>query len=53
MSPLFKSVRGYSMHPIEIIRKYYNPESEAYSFLVQHSRMVAKRQLKLLRGSGI
>ncbi|MBI1811221.1 MAG: HDIG domain-containing protein [Nitrospirae bacterium] len=35
------------MHPIEIIRKYYNPESEAYSFLVQHSRMVAKKAVEV------
>ena len=35
------------MHPIEIIRKYYNPESEAYKFLVQHSRMVAKKAVEV------
>lgn len=35
------------MYPIEIIRKYYNPESEAYSFLVQHSRMVAKKAVEV------
>ena len=33
MSP-YSNLLEYSMHPIEIIRKYYNPESEAYSFLV-------------------
>jgi uncharacterized protein len=35
------------MNPVEIIRKYYNPESEAYKFLVQHSRMVAKKAVEI------
>ncbi|MDO8746319.1 MAG: HDIG domain-containing protein, partial [Thermodesulfovibrionales bacterium] len=35
------------MNLVEIIRKYYNPESEAYSFLVQHSRMVAKKAVEV------
>lgn len=34
------------MNPVEIIRKYYNPESEAYKFLVQHSKMVAKKAVE-------
>jgi len=35
------------MHPIEIISKYYNSESEAYRFLVQHSRMVTKKAVEV------
>lgn len=35
------------MNPIEIIRKYYNPESEAYKFLIHHSRMVAKKAVEV------
>lgn len=31
------------MDPIQIINKYYRPESRAYNFLVQHSRMVAEK----------
>ncbi len=35
------------MEPIKIIEKYYKPEAEAYRFLVQHSRMVAKKALEV------
>ena len=35
------------MNPVEIIRKYYNPESEAYKFLIQHSKMVAKKAVEV------
>ncbi|MFZ3121859.1 MAG: HD domain-containing protein [Thermodesulfovibrionales bacterium] len=43
----YSNLLEYSMHPIEIIRKYYNPESEAYKFLIQHSRMVAKKAVEV------
>ena len=33
------------MEPLAIIRKYYNPESEAYRVLVAHSEAVAKKAL--------
>ncbi len=35
------------MDPIEIILKYYEPDSKAYHFLVHHSRLVAKKALEI------
>lgn len=35
------------MNPVKIIEKYYNPESIAYHFLIQHSRMVAGKALRI------
>lgn len=35
------------MEPLDIIRKYYDPESKAYHFLVHHSRLVAKKALEI------
>jgi len=33
------------MHPIDIIRKYYDPQSRAYQILVEHSEAVAQKAL--------
>jgi len=33
------------MNPIAIIQKYYNPESDAYRILVEHSKNVTKKAL--------
>ncbi|MEW6182171.1 MAG: HDIG domain-containing metalloprotein [Bacillota bacterium] len=33
------------MDPEEIIKKYYDPESELYFFLVEHSKMVVQKAL--------
>ncbi len=33
------------MNPLEVIAKYYAPGSMAYHFLVQHSRLVARKAL--------
>jgi len=38
------------MNPVKIIVKYYNPESIAYHFLIQHSGMVAEKALKIAEG---
>lgn len=35
------------MHPIKIIEKYYKPDSKAYTFLVEHSRIVARKSLEI------
>ncbi len=35
------------MDPIRIIEKYYSSETEAYNFLVQHSKMVALKALEV------
>ncbi len=35
------------MDPIKTIEKYYRPDTESYRFLVQHSRMVAKKALEV------
>jgi len=35
------------MNPVKIIEKYYNPESIAYHFLIQHSRMVTEKALRI------
>ncbi|MDR2147068.1 MAG: HDIG domain-containing protein [Tannerella sp.] len=35
------------MNPIAIIQKYYNPDSEAYKILVNHSRSVADKALQI------
>ncbi|OGW37064.1 MAG: phosphohydrolase [Nitrospirae bacterium RBG_13_39_12] len=35
------------MDPIKIIEKYYDPESEVYRILVQHSKMVTEKALKI------
>lgn len=37
------------MEPLEIIEKYYNPESLAYKILVNHSRAVAEKALKIAK----
>lgn len=36
--------------PLEIIGKYYDPGSDAYHILVEHSRMVARRSLEIAAG---
>lgn len=36
-----------SMDPIELICKYYDPESKTYYLLIQHSRMVSEKALKI------
>ncbi len=33
--------------PVAIIKKYYAPESRAYHFLIQHSKMVAEKALRI------
>ena len=35
------------MNLVKIIEKYYNPESTAYHFLIQHSRMVTEKALRI------
>ncbi|TAL27412.1 MAG: HD domain-containing protein [Nitrospirae bacterium] len=35
------------MEPLKIIEKYYVPDSDAYRFLVEHSRMVAKKAVEV------
>lgn len=35
------------MDPLEIIRKYYNPDSRAFIILVNHSKAVAEKALKI------
>lgn len=35
------------MDPLEIIRKYYKPDSQAYTILVEHSIMVVKKCLEI------
>lgn len=37
------------MNPLDIIAKYYNPDSEAYRILVKHSRSVADKALAIAR----
>jgi len=34
------------MNPLEIIKKYYDPKSEAFKALVTHGKMVARKALK-------
>jgi uncharacterized protein len=38
------------LDPLEIIRRYYEPGSDAYRILVEHSRMVARRSLEIADG---
>lgn len=35
------------MEPLDIIRKYYEPDSKAYHFLLLHGRLVAKKALEI------
>jgi uncharacterized protein len=35
------------MNPLKIIKKYYKPKSKSYHFLIEHSRMVTKKALKV------
>lgn len=35
------------MDPLDIIEKYYDPDSKAYHFLVHHSRLVAKKAFEI------
>ncbi len=35
------------MQPLELIKKYYNPDSEAYKILVTHSAAVARKALDI------
>ncbi len=35
------------MDPVKIIKKYYDPDSRSYHFLIEHSRMVAKKALTI------
>jgi uncharacterized protein len=35
------------MEPLEIIAKYYKPKSKAYKILINHSRMVTEKALKI------
>jgi uncharacterized protein len=37
------------MNPIPIIEKYYKKDSEAYRFLVEHGRSVAKKSLEVAK----
>lgn len=36
---------------LDIIQKYYEPDSKAYHFLVHHSRLVAKKALEIAKNS--
>src|SRR3989344_500817 len=35
------------MHPLELIQKYYDQDSQTYYFLVEHEKMVVKKALEL------
>jgi uncharacterized protein len=35
------------MDPLEIIRKYYDPDSKAFFFLLNHGRLVARKALEI------
>jgi uncharacterized protein len=37
------------MNPIEIILKYYSPDSLAYQLLIPHSQAVAKKALEIAK----
>ncbi|MBI4683932.1 MAG: HDIG domain-containing protein [Nitrospirae bacterium] len=37
------------MEPLKIIEKFYSPESEAYHFLLQHSKMVVQKALSVAK----
>lgn len=37
------------MDPLKIIKKYYEPDSEAYKILVKHSVLVAKKALEIAK----
>lgn len=40
------------MNPLEIIHKYYDPDSKAYFFLLHHSRLVARKALDIAKRVG-
>ncbi|GAB4421800.1 MAG: HD domain-containing protein [Thermodesulfovibrionales bacterium] len=40
------------MSPLDIIRKYYDPDSKAYYFLIHHSRLVAKKAVEIAKRVG-
>lgn len=37
------------MNPIELLHKYYDPNSKAYSILYSHSKAVMEKALELAR----
>jgi uncharacterized protein len=37
------------VYPIEIIKKYYSPDSRTFYFLIHHSKMVAEKALTIAR----
>lgn len=39
----------YSVYPLEIIKKYYSPDSKAFYFLICHGKMVAEKALTIAR----
>lgn len=40
------------MDPTKIIKKYYDPDSKAYHFLVHHSSLVAKKAIEIAGKAG-
>lgn len=40
------SAAGF-FNPVDILGKYYDPDSKAYHFLLHHSRLVAKKALEI------
>jgi uncharacterized protein len=40
------------MKPVDIIAKYYDPDSKSYHYLMQHSRMVARKALEIAERVG-
>ncbi|HXX58198.1 MAG TPA: HD domain-containing protein [Thermodesulfovibrionales bacterium] len=40
------------MTPLDIIRKYYEPDSKAYYYLIHHSRLVARKALEIAENVG-
>jgi len=39
------------MDPLEIIKRYYEPDSKAYYYVVNHSKMVAKKSLDIAKNA--
>lgn len=40
------------MNPLEVIRKYYDPGSKAYYFLIHHGRLVAGKAVEIATRAG-
>lgn len=38
-----------TIYPIKLLQKYYEPESKVYPILLEHSRLVSKKAMKIAR----